>query len=103
MAFVGSSTLSSAKVVTTTVYNVSLGTVDTEQSQVLPSSIVGYMIRTRGGSELKLAHVATESGSKYITVPRKATFEDSHSYSGLTLYFQSPQTGDVVEIIAWQI
>jgi hypothetical protein len=89
--------------VTATFYNIALGATDTEQSQALPATIAGYLIRSRGRSTLKLSHVATESGTKYVTVRGSTTHVDEHKYSGLTLYFQSPQTSDTVEIIAWGI
>jgi hypothetical protein len=57
MPIVGSSVVSSTSSVTKTIYNVSLGAANTEQSQALPTSIVGYMIRSRGDAELKLSHV----------------------------------------------
>ena len=104
MPFVGSSTLNASKTVTQEIFNVTLGTIDTEQSQLLSSgTIVGYLIRSRGIAELKLSHVSGESGTKYVTVPKKATYESLQSYTNLTLYFQSPQTSDTVEIVVWKI
>jgi len=102
MAIVGSSTLSGASVISTEIFNIALGAVDTEQSQVLPTNIVGYLIRTRGNSDLKLSHVSGESGTKYVTIPKKASFTDEHSYTALTLFFQSPSTSDTVEILTWK-
>lgn len=103
MAFIGTSIVAAEKTVTKQIYNVTIATANTEQSQVLPTSIVGYLVRTRGNTELKLSHTATESGTKYVTIPKKSTYVDEHSYNNLTLYFQSPESGDVVEIIAWEI
>lgn len=84
------------------IFNVPIPNADTEISLVLPTSIVGYMIRTRGNSSLKLSHVNGESGTNYLTIPARATHNDSHSYSNLTIYFQSPQAGDIVEVVAWE-
>lgn len=103
MPIVGSSVVTSTSVVTKRIYNVALGAANTEQSQALPSTIIGYLIRSRGESELKLSHTATESGTNFVTVPGCATYEDLHNYNNLTLYFQSPQTGDTVEIVAWEV
>lgn len=83
------------------IFNVPIVSSDQEQSLVLPEFIVGYMIRTRGSGSLKLSHVSGESGSKYLTVPARATHVDSHSYSNLTIYFQSPAAGEIVEVVAW--
>lgn len=103
MPFVGSSIVASTQSVTKRIYNVSIAVANTEQSQALPATIVGYLIRTRGESELKLSHVVTESGTKFLTVPGCSTYEDLHTYNNLTLYFQSPQVGDTVEIVAWEV
>jgi hypothetical protein len=103
MAIVGSSLVTATSKTTQRIYNITLGPANTEQSQTLPSTIVGYMIRSRGNSELKLSHVATESGSKFVTIPGCASYEDLHTYNNLTLYFQSPQTSDTVEIVAWEV
>jgi hypothetical protein len=103
MPFVGSSIVAGTQAVTKTVYNVPIALINTEQSQVMPTTIVGYLIRTRGNTELKISHVVTESGTKYVTVPRRATHVDDHTFNSLTLYFQSPTAGDIVEIVAWEI
>jgi len=86
---------------TPSMFNVSLGIINTEQSQALPASTKEFIVRTRGAAELKLAFVASESGTKYITIPRRATFTVKQFFTSQTLYFQSPQTGDVVEILAF--
>lgn len=104
MPFLGSSIVGAPQAVTQEIFNVTLGAVDTEQSQLLSSgTIVGYMIKTRGTAELKVTHVSSESGTKYVTIPSNAVLEDKNRYTNLTLYFQSPQTGDTVEIVAWKI
>ena len=103
MAIVGSSVLTAGTVTTVEIFNISLGPANTEQSQLLSAGLVtGYMIKTRGQSELKLSHTSGESGTKYITIPRFSIFTDEKPYTGLTLYFQSPQTSDTVEIWAWK-
>lgn len=81
--------------------NISLGPINTEQTYTLPIGAKSYLIRTRGASELKLAFVVTESGTKYITIPKRSSFNDCYAAGGLTLYFQSPQSSDVVEILTW--
>jgi len=86
---------------TITIFNIALGAVNTEQSQALPADTKKFLMKTRGKAELKLSHTATESGTKYITIPGAAVYEDINFYSAETLYFQSPQTSDTVEIIAY--
>ncbi len=103
MAIVGSSVIASGSVTTVEIFNVTLGLANTEQSQLLSSGLItGYMIRSRGNAELKLSHTATESGTKYITIPSCTTFTDEKPYTNLTLYFQSPQTSDTIEIWVWK-
>lgn len=89
--------------VTTEIYNISIAVANTEESQAMPTNIAGYIIRTRGNTELKISHVSGESGTKYVTIPKRATHTDNHNYNNLTIYFQSPTAGDVVEILAWKI
>ena len=104
MPIVGSSLVQTNQSVTKEIFNVSLGPANTEQSQLLSSgTIVGYLVKTRGTAELKITHTALESGTKYITVPGCSVYEDKHLYNNLTLYFQSPQTSDTVEIEVYKI
>jgi hypothetical protein len=103
MAIVGSSVIASGGSSTIEIFNIALGPANTEQSQLLSSGqISGYLIRTRGNSELKLTHTFGESGTKYLTIPGRTSFENRASFTGVTLYFQSPQTGDTVEIWVWK-
>lgn len=95
------SALGGSSSATKTIFNETIAVADIEQSLVLPANIIGYMIRTRGSGSLKLSHVSGESGSKYLTVPARATHIDEHSYSNLTIYFQSPQVNEVVEVVVW--
>ena len=104
MAIVGSSLVTAGKTATVEIFNIALpGTPNTEVSQNLSTGLIsGYMIKTRGNSELKLTHTASESGTKYLTIEKHSVFADEKPYNNLTLYFQSPQTGDTVEIWVWK-
>lgn len=86
---------------TRTIYNIALGPVDTEQSQALPADTKKFLIKTRGTNLLKLAFVMGDSGTDFITIKGGAVYTDDQFTSSITLYFQSPGTGDVVEIIAY--
>ena len=83
------------------IYNITLGAINTEQSQALPTNCKGFTIKSREAAELKLAYAENDSGSNYITIKRRAFFKDENFYENQTIYFQSPQTGDVVEIVAY--
>ena len=84
-----------------TQFNIILGTINTEQSQVLPANTKGFILKSRGLSLLKISYTVAESGTKFITVPKTGVFTDNNFYSSQTIFFQSPQTGDVVEIVAY--
>ena len=102
MGFVGSSILNSGVAGTTrTIFNIALGPANTEQSQALPAGTVSYLIRSRNAAELKLAFSPGASGVNYIRIPNRSSFFDGRSISNLTLYFQSPDTGDTIEIVTW--
>lgn len=84
-----------------TIYNVSAPTANTEVSQALSTGVKSFLIRVRGNARLQLAFVATESGTKYITVPPGVSYhEDRLNFSG-TLYFQTNKSAQTVEIIEW--
>lgn len=84
------------------VFNEVIASANTEQSLVMPTKIVGYLIRTRGSGRLKLTHTSGESGTKYMEVPPRANHYDDHHFESLTIYFQSPSAGDVIEVITWE-
>lgn len=82
------------------IYNVNVLISGVEQSLVLPVSVNGYMIRTRGAAKLQLSHVSGESGAKFFTIPSRASYSDEHKYNNLILYFQCSSV-DIVEVIVW--
>jgi hypothetical protein len=92
---------SGSSTTTATIFNISLGAVDTEQSQALPANTKSFILKTRGNSLLKLSYTSTESGIKYVTIPKQGVFTDDNFYTSQTIFFQSPQTSDVVEIVAY--
>jgi len=104
MAFVGSSIVATGAAVTFEVFNVVMATASTEYSQLLSSgTIVGYMIRAEDCHKLQVSHVATESGTKYVTVPEGSTMTDEHTYVNQTIYFQSPDDNVTAQIVVWKV
>ena len=103
MGFVNSSTLAVANPNTSKlIENISIAAANTEQSFVMPATIRGYLIKVRDYSaEIKLSHVSGETGTKFLTIPKRTSYVDEHTYSGLTLYFQSPLMGAVIELVYW--
>lgn len=92
--------LGGATTTTRYTYNVVTTTAGVEYSQVLPSNVKSFTIKTRTNGVLKLSTVATESGTNYVTIKGNAVYSEDKFYTSLTLYFQSDKDGETVEIIA---
>jgi len=101
MGFLASSIQTQQTTTSVQIFNIPLGIVNTEQSQVLPNDTKEFIIKSRNNALIKLSYVMGESGIKYITIKGNAVYTDTNLYQTQTLYFQSPQTGDVVEIVAF--
>lgn len=83
--------------------NAAIVAANIEQSLALPTSVRRFLIRTRGTvGDLRIAFTSGGTTTSWITV-RAGTFftESDISVSSLTLYFQSPTVGDIVEVISW--
>jgi len=83
--------------------NLSIPLANTEVAHVLSSGLKKITVRIRGGtSRAKIAFVATESATKYITIERGAVFsEDGLVLNGQTLYIQTTQAAQIAEILEW--
>jgi hypothetical protein len=87
---------------TPTIANIVIAAANTEQSYVLPASSRRFLIRNRGNSTAKLAYISGDSGTTYITIRRGSVFtEGDIGSASVTLYFQSPDTGSIIEILSW--
>lgn len=105
MANLGATFRGKAEVITAgtpTIYNVSVPFASTEVSQVLSSLTKMFTIRVRdSGSKLQLAFVTTDSGTKFITIPRGNSYTvENLNFSG-TLFFQTSVPDQIVEILEW--
>lgn len=84
-----------------TVYNISVPLANTEVSQALSDNTKSFTIRVRGISSLKLAFVATESSTNYITVAAGSSYTaEGLNFTG-SLYFQTNKASQTVEIVEW--
>ena len=84
-----------------TIYNVVVANAATEESQALSAKVKAFTIRVRGIANLQFAYVSTESGTKFITVPKGSSYsKDNLNFTG-TLYFQTDEDSQVVEIEEW--
>lgn len=83
-----------------TVTNLSLPVISTEVSLTLQSNLKGVIIRSRTAANVQIAFVATESGTKYLTIPRGTSLSlDVLNFTGKTLYAQADKvtTLEIVE------
>jgi len=86
---------------TPTIYNVTTGLAGVESSQLLNAGTKQISIRVRGNSTLQYAYAATESSTKFFTVPARSTrVVTDINFSG-TLYFQTDKDSQDVEIEIW--
>jgi hypothetical protein len=85
------------------IYNVDSGLAGTEFSQALSSSTKQLMIRCREAFDVQFTFVSGESGTKYITIPKNATYKsDSLDLASSTLYMRVPGgASKTIEIEEW--
>ena len=85
------------------IYNVTMGTANTEYSQLLSDNTRKVLIKLRSGAAaLKLSYASGESGSKYMNIPAGSSkYIEGIYLKGLTLYFQSPSASQTAEIEEW--
>lgn len=82
--------------------NVTVALANTEQSYMLPVATKRLAVKCRTPASLKIAFIAGQSGTTYVTLPPSAEYTETElSTTALTLYYQSPTAGVVVEILTW--
>ena len=73
--------------------NLAITTPNSEQSHSLTTNLKTLIIRSRGLANAQISFTATESGTKFFTIPRGTTFRQEHlNFSGETLYVQCDKT-----------
>ncbi len=79
--------------------NLPVGT--SEVAHALTGTTKKIIIRNRGSSaDLQIAFTVTESGTKYLTIPKRTTLSLSGlSFSSKTLYLQASLAAQTVEIM----
>jgi hypothetical protein len=96
-----SASVTLAGATTPTLVNITL-TANTEASYTLPTNVKGFALKLREMADLKLAFISGTSSTTFFTVPRGTVFwQDGISVTGLSLYFQTPSSGQVLELLAW--
>jgi hypothetical protein len=85
-----------------TLYNTVITLANTEQAVVLSPGPRKFYLNSRGSSELKLAFVAGGTSVAYKLIRIGVLYESPALTGGaLTLYIQSNQAGETVEIESW--
>lgn len=82
------------------IYNKTCTLADTEYSQALSPFCKSFAIKARAFADLKIAFIAAASGGTYWTIPGSSSENEFGGFNGtVTVYFQSPTAGTVVEIL----
>lgn len=82
--------------------NLLASSANTEVSHSIPDGTQKILIRCRGLAKSQIAFVSTESGTKFVTIPRGATYiQDGLNASSLTLYIQTDKASQTIEILTW--
>lgn len=85
-----------------TIVNVAIATANVEQSHTFPADTKRFFVKPRGAGKIKLAHIATESATNYITIWPGAVYDSNEVKANpYTIYFQSPIAGLIVEMESW--
>ena len=93
------------KITAPTIANVACAAANTEYSYVLPTGTRFFRLKVRDDlpATLKLAFIATQSGTNYIIQYPGFTYESPMFPldSSLTVYFQCTKASQTVEIESW--
>lgn len=87
-----------------TIANVAMTTGGTEYSYTIPANTKKILFKERsGGNSVKFCFTASASATTYVTLPAGSTkYLEGAWLTGLTLYFQSANSGLVLELEIWQ-
>lgn len=84
-----------------TVANVLCTLVNTEYSYALPSGTKKIKIRARGKSRIRLAGITGQTSTTFFTIHPGETYEDDMITATITIYFETNNALEIVEIISW--
>ena len=88
---------------TPAIYNVSVPLANVEVSQSLPSGTKKFSIQVRNSTALlQFAFAVGQSGTNFIRLARGCSYEVTEILTtALTIYFQTNNPSQIIEIIAW--
>lgn len=82
------------------VVNVTLTSASTEYSTTLPADVGAITIQSRTNADFQMSFVSGTSGTNYFTVKAGTSYyETTIGIQSKTIYFQSANAGQVVEIV----
>ena len=80
------------------IFNVTVGTANTEFSQALPANTKKFIIKSRNSA--KITFYYSPSATETLTINAGFSFEDTSFYLGQTIYFKCSKA-DVIEVVAY--
>lgn len=86
---------------TAQVTNFTIALANTEYSIALPLNCKRFVLKCRTSFPIKLAYSSGTSGTTFFTIPASTTYVDESYYSNQTIYFQSAQSGVILELITF--
>jgi hypothetical protein len=85
------------------VANVAAPSANTEYSFTFPANTLHFTLKSRKYGRLQLTYSAGNSGTIFLTAAPGTVYSVSSALvGGLTIYFQSTQASDTIEILTWQ-
>ncbi len=83
--------------------NVAMPTAATEYSYAVPVETNKILLKLRSTtSSFQLSYVAGETGTNYVTIGAGSAKTIDELKGGMTIYFQSPDPDQVMEIETWK-
>lgn len=84
---------------TPTIVHLAIPTANTEVTYIFPANTKLFKVKSQNGARFQILY---NSGGDSYTVPSKNEYcMDSICVEALTIYFQSPKTGVILEIESW--
>lgn len=86
-----------------TIDNLSVPLSNTEVSYAFPSKTAKFSIRSRSATKIQISFISGQSGTTYFTIlPGVVWVEDNLDLTAVTLYLQTNNASQVIEIMSWQ-
>ena len=84
-----------------TMFALILTDANTEYSFTLPTNTIHLTMQPRGSGSVKIYLTPGGDGTNYFTIKSGGCYFDTHIRANQTMYAQTPNAGETLEIIAW--